>query len=94
MEQIGAGELLLNSIDRDGTMKGYDIDMIRRVTSAVTIPVIACGGASTIQDLGAAVKIGGASAAAAGSMFVFQGRHRAVLITYPAQPEIQKELDI
>lgn len=82
MEQQGAGELMLCSIDRDGTMQGYDIDLIKRITSAVKIPVVACGGARTIQDLSAAIKKGGASAAGAGSMFVFNGPHRAVLISY------------
>lgn len=89
MEIAGAGELILCSIDRDGTMKGYDINLISRVTSAVHIPVVACGGSRTIQDLGSAVKQGGASAAGAGSMFVFQGPHRAVLISYPAYSEIE-----
>jgi imidazole glycerol-phosphate synthase subunit HisF len=89
MEGIGAGELLLNSIDRDGTMQGYDLVLIRRVTSAVGIPVVACGGAGTIQHLSKAVKQGGASAVAAGSMFVFQGPHRAVLISYPSPHELK-----
>lgn len=89
MEKQGAGELMLCSIDRDGTMKGYDIDLIKRVTSAVTIPVVACGGARTVRDLSAAIKQGGASAAGAGSMFVFNGPHRAVLISYP---NIESEL--
>jgi cyclase len=83
MEAVGAGELLLNSIDRDGRMQGYDLDLVRQVTSAVSIPVVACGGARTVQDLVAAVMQGGASAAGAGSMFVFQGPHRAVLVSYP-----------
>lgn len=83
LEKNGAGELFLNSIDRDGMMQGYDLELITRVTSAVNIPVVACGGARTVQDLAAAVKQGGASAAGAGSMFVFQGPHRAVLISYP-----------
>lgn len=90
MEKQGAGELLLNSIDRDGTMQGYDLELIRRVTSAVGIPVVACGGAGTVQHLGEAVKQGGASAAGAGSMFVFQGPHRAVLISYPVQSELRQ----
>jgi cyclase len=90
MAEMGAGELLLNSIDRDGTMKGYDIELIKRVSRAVDIPVVACGGAGSVRDLAAAVKEGGASAAAAGSMFVFQGRHRAVLISYPGAQELQK----
>jgi imidazole glycerol-phosphate synthase subunit HisF len=90
MEQAGAGEILLNAIDRDGTMQGYDIDIIKKVTSSVSIPVIACGGARTIQDLAGVVKEGGASAAAAGSMFVFQGPLRAVLISYPTQLELKQ----
>jgi imidazole glycerol-phosphate synthase subunit HisF len=92
MEKEGAGELLLCSIDRDGTMKGYDIDLISRVTAAVKIPVVACGGSRTAHDLGAAIKRGGASAAGAGSMFVFQGPHRAVLISYPEYAEIENIL--
>jgi cyclase len=90
MEQAGAGELLLNAIDRDGTLQGYDVEMIKKVTSSVSIPVIACGGAKNIQDLASAVREGGASAAAAGSMFVFQGPLRAVLISYPTQAELRQ----
>ena len=90
VEQSGAGEILLNAIDRDGTMQGYDVEMIRKVTSSVSIPVIACGGARNIQDLASAVREGGASAAAAGSMFVFQGPLRAVLISYPTQAELRQ----
>jgi imidazole glycerol-phosphate synthase subunit HisF len=89
MAKTGAGELFLNSIDRDGTMQGYDLDLIASVTSAVNIPVVACGGARTVQDLEASVKQGGASAAGAGSMFVFQGPHRAVLINYPTSQELK-----
>jgi len=89
IEKTGAGELLLNSIDRDGTMLGYDLELILRVTSAVNIPVVACGGARTVQDLAAAVKQGGASAAGAASMFVFQGPHRAVLISYSTSEELK-----
>ena len=88
MEQAGAGELLLTSIDRDGTMKGYDLDLIRRVTEAVSIPVVACGGAGSLSDFGLAINQAGAAAAAAGSLFVFHGRHRAVLISYPSQDEL------
>jgi Imidazoleglycerol-phosphate synthase len=89
MEREGAGELILYSIDRDGTMKGYDIDLISRVSDAVKIPVVACGGARTTHDLATAIKQGGASAAGAGSMFVFQGPHRAVLISYPEHNELE-----
>jgi cyclase len=83
VSRLGAGELLLNSIDRDGTMEGYDLDLVRTVAQSVDIPVVACGGAGSTADLVAVVRDGGAAAAAAGSMFVFHGRHRAVLITYP-----------
>jgi len=83
MAQMGAGEIVINSIDRDGTMTGYDLDLTKLITSAVTVPVIACGGAGTVEHLGEAIRLGGASAVAAGSMFVFQGKHRAVLITFP-----------
>jgi cyclase len=89
MERMGAGELILTSIDRDGTMQGYDVELIRKVSEAIHIPLVACGGAASIHDLIDAVKAGGASAAAAGSMFVFQGRHRAVLISYPAPHELR-----
>ncbi len=81
-ERLGAGELLVTSVDRDGTMRGYDLELIRRVTASVGVPVVACGGAGNARDLVAAIDEGGASAAAAGSMFVFTGRHRAVLISY------------
>jgi cyclase len=84
VENSGAGEILINSIDRDGTMKGYDLELVRSVATAVTIPVIACGGAGRVDDLFSVVRTAGASAAAAGSLFVFHGRHRAVLISYPS----------
>lgn len=88
MEEMGVGEIILTSIDRDGTMKGYDIDLIKKVTSKLNIPVVASGGAGKIQDFIDAIQKGGASAVAAGSMFVFQGKHRAVLISYPSREEI------
>ena len=87
-EDEGAGEIFLNDIDRDGTMSGYNIDLIRAVSDAVQIPVVACGGARHVEDLDSAIQDGGASAAAAGSMFVFRGRHRAVLISYPPAEEL------
>lgn len=91
MEKQGAGEIFINSIDRDGTMQGYDLDLIGRVAEAVTVPVVACGGAGNVQHLAEAVKAG-ASAAAAGSMFVFQGPLRGVLISYPTQEELKKAI--
>lgn len=89
MEEMGAGEIFLNSIDQDGTMTGYDVDLISKVASAVRIPVIACGGAGCINDLKEAIQKGGASAVAIGSMAVYQGRNRAVLINFPKPDEIK-----
>ncbi len=87
LEQRGVGEIMINSIDKDGEMTGYDLDLIKRVADAVSVPVIAAGGACDRDDLKAAVTDAGASAAAAGAMFVFQGKHRAVLISYPGSKE-------
>lgn len=92
MESAGAGEILLNSIDRDGMMKGYELELLSRVTSAVGIPVIASGGAGSVEDFGLAIRQGGAAAVAAGAMFVFHGPHRAVLITYPGRDELERAL--
>lgn len=88
IEGDGAGELLINSIDRDGMMEGYDLELIKNVSSSIRIPVIACGGAGKLSDFDQAFKEGGASAVAAGSFFVFHGKRRAVLITYPSYSEI------
>lgn len=86
--ELGAGEILINSIDRDGTMEGYDIDLIKKVADAVDIPVIACGGAGKLTDLSEAYIKGNASAVSAGSMFVYHGPRRAVLINYPSKEEL------
>ena len=87
-EEAGAGEILLTSIDRDGTRSGYDLELVRAVCTAVSIPVIASGGAGSLADFQAAAEHG-ASAGAAGSLFVFHGKHRAVLITYPRYAELE-----
>ncbi|HOY47821.1 MAG TPA: AglZ/HisF2 family acetamidino modification protein [Flavobacteriales bacterium] len=89
LEQKGAGELVLNSVDRDGMMEGFDLKTISEVAHAVSIPVIASGGAGNLQHLKQAIQAG-ASAVAAGSMFVFQGKHRAVLISYPSPSELRE----
>jgi len=81
--RLGAGEILLTSIDREGTWDGFDIDLVRRVADAVTMPVIAHGGAGQLQDIGDAVAKGGASAVALGSMVVFQKRGMGVLVNFP-----------
>lgn len=83
IENAGAGEIFMNSIDLDGSMEGFDLEAIKKITEAVAIPVVACGGAGHTKDLGRAIKEGGASAVAAGSLFVFHGKHRGVLINFP-----------
>lgn len=88
----GVGEIFVNSISKDGTMKGYDLSLIKKVSNCVNVPVIACGGASSLKDFELVVKQSGATAVAAGSMFVFIGPHRAVLINYPNKNELTKYL--
>jgi cyclase len=90
VERAGAGELLINSVDRDGTQEGYDLALLKTVVENVTIPVIACGGASSLNDFRLARKEAGVAAVAAGSFFVFHGKHRAVLITYPKYEELER----
>ena len=87
-EELGVGEIFLNSIDRDGMMQGYDIDLVNQVVNAVDIPVTACGGAGGISDLKDVIENGHAHAAAGGSMFVYYGRLKAVLITAPTEEEL------
>jgi cyclase len=85
----GAGEVFLNNVDRDGQYSGFDTTLIARVSTAVNVPVIACGGAANLADMRSAIDAG-ASAAAAGSIFVFYGPHRAVLINYPDYASIRQ----
>lgn len=89
MQELGAGEILLNSIDQDGTWEGYDLKMLQRVSDAVTIPVIACGGAGKLEHFVEAVSIGHASAVSAGSFFLYHGRRRGILINYPSREKLQ-----
>lgn len=88
LENTGAGELFINSIDRDGTMSGYDLEIIRCISEQVKIPVIACGGAGSITDLMFVTKNAKASAAAAGSLFLYHGSRNAVLINYPDKKDL------
>lgn len=83
----GAGEILINTVDRDGTLSGMDIPLIKLAASACSVPLIAIGGVGSLADIKAAVKAG-ASAVAAGAFFVYHGPHRAVLITYPKYNEL------
>ncbi|HEX7892063.1 MAG TPA: AglZ/HisF2 family acetamidino modification protein [Ramlibacter sp.] len=89
---LGVGEILVNSVDRDGTMGGYDTAMLKKVAAAVDTPVIACGGAGSLAHIQEALAAG-VSACAAGSMFVFHGKHRAVLINYPT-PDALAQLQL
>jgi cyclase len=88
MEDLGAGEIILNSVDNDGMMNGFDIPLVRNLADALKIPVVACGGAGKLVDIQMAIKDGHASAVAAGSMFVFHGPHKAVLINYPKRSDL------
>jgi cyclase len=88
-ENKGAGEILLNSIDRDGMCNGYDTELIKKIAQSVHIPVVAAGGAWQTGHMVEAKKAG-ASALAAGSMFVFHGKHKAVLISYLSNNEIKE----
>lgn len=87
-EDLGAGEILLTSMTNDGLMKGYDIELVKQVSEAVNIPVIASGGAKDINDFKKVLNEGGAHAAAASSMFVYYGKQKAVLITAPSEKEL------
>jgi imidazole glycerol-phosphate synthase subunit HisF len=89
LQALGVGEIFVNNVDADGQMKGYDIDLISSITKAVDVPVIACGGCGSLADIDAVVNQGKARAAAAGSFFVFQGKHKAVLISYPPYKTLQ-----
>lgn len=89
LADLGVGEILVNSIDRDGMMQGYDLDLLKTITTAVNTPVIASGGAGVLEHMRAAIHESHASAVAAGSMFVFHGKHKAVLINYPDQAQVQ-----
>jgi cyclase len=86
---MGAGEIVLNSVDRDGTLGGFDVDLIAEAAPLSSAPIVAAGGAGSMQDFRAAIDAG-ASAVAAGAYFVFHGPHRAVLITYPTPDELTR----
>ena len=83
MEKLGAGEIVINSIDQDGMMKGYDSKLVDLIRKSISLPLTILGGAGNLQDIGALIKEYGIIGAAAGSLFVFKGVYRAVLISYP-----------
>jgi cyclase len=86
--KAGAGEVLLNAVDKDGTLQGPDLELIEQLSQAINVPLIAVGGVGSMGDIKAAVNAG-ASAVAAGAFFVYHGPHRAVLITYPKYAELE-----
>lgn len=86
-EKSGAGEIVINSIDNDGRMKGYDLQLAKQVRAAVRVPMTVLGGAGSLADIAALLEACGVVGAAAGSFFVFKGPYRAVLISYPAAPQ-------
>lgn len=83
IQKLGAGEIVINSIDQDGMMKGYDFDLISRVYDAINIPITALGGAGSLADIATLIEKYGIIGASAGSLFVFKGIYKAVLINYP-----------
>jgi len=93
LENAGVGELLITSIDREGTWEGYDVELIKRVTDSVQVPVIANGGAGSVADIGDVVKRGGASACAVGSLVVYQKKGMGVLVNFPDKKALEKVLN-
>lgn len=89
LQAAGVGEILLNSVDRDGTYKGYDLSLIEEISSSLKVPLIAIGGAGKHSDFKDAFHAG-ASAVSAGSLFVYHGPHKAVLINYPSRNDIDR----
>ena len=87
LEQVGAGEIIINSIDQDGVMKGYDLNLIDKIAETISIPLTVLGGAGSISDIEEVIKRHGVIGVAAGSLFVFKGPYKAVLINYPTQIE-------
>jgi cyclase len=90
MEEMGAGELIVQSIDNDGMMKGYDTTVLADISAAVSVPVIALGGAGRLEHLVELYSTSHISALAAGSLFVFQDSERGVLINYPSKDQMRR----
>ena len=87
MEKFGAGEIVINSIDNDGFMKGYDLVLVEKIRKSISVPLTVLGGAGSLNDIGQLINKYGVIGAAAGSLFVFKGAYRAVLINYPNRAE-------
>lgn len=91
LEENGAGEIIIQSISNEGTMNGYDLNLISEVSQYTTIPIVALGGAGKMEDFAKAIN-SGANACGAGSKFIYQGPHKAVLVNYPNRKEIKENL--
>ena len=89
-QRLGAGEIVINSIDKDGVMKGYDLFLIEKVRDKITLPMTVLGGAGSLEDIEKVIETHGVIGVAAGSLFVFKGPYKAVLINYPTQLEKNK----
>jgi cyclase len=87
MEELGAGEIVVNAIDRDGVMEGYEMDLVKQVREVISLPMTVLGGAGSLADINDLIQSFGVIGAAAGSLFVFKGVYRAVLISYPSGEE-------
>lgn len=94
LEQLGAGEIIVNSIDQDGVMKGYDLNLIDKMSEMISIPLTVLGGAGTIDDIEKVINRYGVIGVSAGSLFVFKGPYKAVLINYPSKIEKNKVFKI
>jgi cyclase len=87
LEYLGAGEIIINSIDQDGVMKGYDLTLVDKISESISIPLTVLGGAGSLLDIKTIIDKHGVIGAAAGSLFVFKGIYKAVLINYPNRVE-------
>lgn len=93
MELLGAGEIVINSIDNDGSMKGYDHNLVSQIRKTVNLPLTVMGGAGSLDDMGRLIQEFGVLGAGAGSFFVFKGKYRAVLISYPSREDLDRLFD-
>lgn len=87
---LGAGEVLLNCVDRDGTMQGYDLELLRRVRGRFDVPIIPCGGAGSVHDISQGLAAAGSSAAGVGARFIYEGPYRAVLVSYLSPRDVSE----
>lgn len=94
LENLGVGEILINNVNRDGKKNGFELELMSKISSSIKIPLIACGGARNIDDCAEILNNTEVSAAGAGSMFVFHGKHDAVLITYPNRELIENKIKV